>query len=186
MRWLLYISLLIGIVYLAVDFHRYISAITKTSVALPHPADVAVVLTGGKGRVDMGVTLLLMGKAKHLYISGVDDSVKRVELLETFQSLKQFDSCCLTLGYEAKSTAGNASEISRWLTRKGYTHVLVVTANYHMPRSMLLLGQELPNVHFYPWPIVADDLDTDAWWQAPYSRNVLLTEYGKYLISRWW
>ena len=39
-------------------------------------------------------------------------------------------------GLDALDTIGNAREAVNWIHARGYRHVLVVTNNYHMPRSI--------------------------------------------------
>ena len=57
----------------------------------------------------------------------------------------------------------------------------LVTANYHMPRALLIFSRELPNVDLYQWPVNPDDLDLSNWWWDPASLRLLAREYAKYL-----
>ena len=55
--------------------------------------------------------------------------------------------CCLDIGYLAQDTIGNAEETRAWAQAWGFRRIVVVTSNYHMPRSLLELLEvvvELP------------------------------------------
>jgi uncharacterized SAM-binding protein YcdF (DUF218 family) len=145
--------------------------------------DAIVVLTGGKGRIDEGLSLLLSGIGKHLYISGVDEAVTREELFKNFPLARRFDSCCLTLGYEAKNTRGNADEVAAWVMRQHFHSIIVVTAHYHMPRSLMMVEQRLPNVTVYPWVLPSEDIDMKHWYQDPHTLKILGTEYIKLVLT---
>ena len=48
---------------------------------------------------------------------------------------QRFD-CCADLGFMAADTHGNAQETADWARAHRYKSLIVVTANYHMPRSL--------------------------------------------------
>jgi uncharacterized SAM-binding protein YcdF (DUF218 family) len=54
-----------------------------------------------------------------------------------------------------------------------------VTARYHMPRSLLEFGAEMPGVKLVPYPVAADISDSAAW----QNMRRLNGEYVKYLAS---
>lgn len=92
---------------------------------LPQPldgrqTDAIVVLTGGAGRIDRGLALLEEGAAKRMLISGVDRSVRPVELAAEYKTRLSLFTCCITLGREAIDTRSNAIETARWLERRDY------------------------------------------------------------------
>ena len=73
-------------------------------------SDAIVVLTGGSDRLKKGLQLLTKKKAKKLFISGVyrGNDVRR--LLQVQQHNPTEVLCCISLGYAATSTMGNAKE----------------------------------------------------------------------------
>ena len=77
--------------------------------------------------------------AQKLFVSGVHRGVDVAELMRvSLQSPARAD-CCIVWGYEADNTAGNAYETAEWVAREGYSSIRLVTAAYHMPRSLLSL-----------------------------------------------
>ncbi|HAF41721.1 MAG TPA: hypothetical protein DCG90_08145 [Sphingobium sp.] len=149
------------------------------AIFLPQPldgrqTDAIVVLTGGAGRIDRGIALLEDGAAKRMLISGVDRSVRPVELAAQYQTPEQLFACCITLGREAIDTRSNAIETARWLERRDYKTVRLITTDWHMRRSALELRQALPG----RVSIVYDAVPSRP------SLTVLLREYNKYLLRR--
>ena len=107
-------------------------------------ADVIVVLTGGDGRVGLGVNLLIDGVAPKLLVSGVFDSMTDERFIETWRESEAFFACCITLGRSARDTRGNAQEAALWLNDNGGRRVLLVTSDYHLRRALLEFDRHLP------------------------------------------
>ena len=101
--------------------------------------DAIVVLTGGSLRVQSGLALLAAGKAKKLFVSGVYHSTDVAALLKVSRQSPEHVACCIVLGYEADNTLGNAVETAQWMRQEGFRSLRLVTANYHMPRSLIEL-----------------------------------------------
>ena len=145
--------------------------------------DAIVVLTGGSNRIQTGLALLQSGIGKKLFVSGVYHGVEVNELLTAFQeSLPQF-KCCVVLGYEADNTHGNAIETSGWLTEEGYQSLRLVTAAYHMPRSLLEFERAMPGIKVIPHPVFPETFKHRDWWLWPGSARLLISEYNKYLVA---
>jgi uncharacterized SAM-binding protein YcdF (DUF218 family) len=152
----------------------------------PEPAertDAVVVLTGGADRVEAGLKLVAEGRAKKLLISGVYRGVDVAALLRHSRTAPEDVACCVVLGYAADSTVGNAHEAAAWMARERYTSVRLVTASYHMPRSLLEMGRLLHGARLEPYPVVNTNLDNGDWLTKPEALRVLLTEYSKYLLA---
>ncbi len=162
-------------------FFVFVFTLPKAPVGLAH-ADGIVALTGGDSRLDVAESLLEQGAGKRLLISGVYASNTKEELKRIVHGGKRFD-CCTDLGFTAQSTRGNAAEAAGWARAHGYRSLLIVTANYHMPRSLHEFSSQMPEVHLVPYPVAEDDVDVDAWWSNPHAFHVLHTEYAKYLGS---
>ena len=78
------------------------------------------------------------------------------------------------------ATVGNARETAEWAKSKGYKSLIVVTADYHMPRSMLELRATMPDATLHPYP-VKTDLNARRWWKTSLSARRMIVEYCKYL-----
>lgn len=150
--------------------------------------DAIVVLTGGTLRLERGLQLLGQKRAKKLFVSGVHRGVDVRELLRLSRQSPQALDCCITLGYSADHTAGNARETAEWMRKEGFRTLHLVTANYHMPRSLLEFGEAMPEIEIRPHPVFPEHVKMDDWWRWPGTAALIVGEYNKYLIaiSRHW
>lgn len=149
------------------------------TVSLPGPAagemtDAVVVLTGGKGRIERGLEVLEQRQAQRMLVSGVDPSVRKGELATLQGAPLALFKCCVDLGKEAVDTRTNADEAARWLGKRGYKSVRLVTTDWHMPRARLELRRAVGK----DIRVVGDSVES-----AP-GLLVLLREYNKFWI-RW-
>ena len=138
------------------------------------PTDAIVVLTGGAGRIDRGLALLEEGAARRMLISGVDRSVRSAELAAQYDTPERLFSCCITLGREAIDTRSNAIETARWLERRNFRTVRLITTDWHMRRAALELRQSVPR----GLTIIYDAVPSRP------SLTMLMREYNKYLLRR--
>lgn len=145
--------------------------------------DGIVVLTGGSERLSVGFDLLRAGRARKLFISGVYRGVDVRELLAISSKSGNDLECCVQLGYDADDTEGNAVETARWMEEEGFTSLRVVTANYHMPRSLVEFRRALPGVTLVPHPVTPQKVRLDAWWSWPGTAELIIGEYNKYLLA---
>ena len=145
------------------------------------PVDAIVVLTGGSERLSTSVDLLKAGRGKKLFISGVHPGLGMESVLNNEKVGADLRACCITLGHAAESTQGNAEETQNWLALENYHSMLLVTASYHMPRSLLLFHALMPNVLIIPHPVTPESVKLDGWWMHPGTANLMAVEYDKYL-----
>jgi uncharacterized SAM-binding protein YcdF (DUF218 family) len=145
--------------------------------------DAIVVLTGGSERVSAGFELLYAHKGKKLFISGVHPGLTLDRISGGPPVPKDLRDCCIILGHEAESTFGNAGESRAWMETEGYHSMLLVTANYHMPRSLLIFRAEMPEFEIIPHAVTPDSVKLDDWWERPGTASLLVTEYNKYLLA---
>ena len=115
--------------------------------------EALIVLTGGTERVAAAVDLLKQKRAEKLLISGVNKKVDWVLLAETIDELPDNLNDKITLGHVACNTRQNALESKDWLERNGFKSVRLVTASYHMPRSLSEFKNVLPDIQIIPHPI---------------------------------
>lgn len=147
--------------------------------------DAIVVLTGGAGRVSEGLSLLAAGSGRKLFVSGVYRGVDVQALLKLAQRAPGDLECCIALGYVADSTRGNAAETADWIAREGFKTIRLVTASYHMPRSLLEFGHALPGgIRVVPHPVFPAGFYAQNWWRWRGSARLAISEYHKYILAR--
>lgn len=153
----------------------------STPAKEPPVADGVVALTGASTlRLEAATKLLEEGKGQRLLISGVNREATRADVQTVTKAVKPIYDCCVDLGFAAANTVGNARETAEWAKSKGYKSLIVVTADYHMPRSMLELRAAMPQVELYAYP-VKTDLNAHRWWRTSLSARRMIVEYCKYL-----
>ena len=179
--------LLFGLVFLALvlvaGFFWFLADLPQNPADPERSTDAIVVLTGGAGRVSRGLELLEAGKAKKLFISGVYYAVDVNELLRVAERKPEDLTCCISLGYEAGDTRGNAAETAAWIRKQGYRSLRLVTSAYHMPRSLLQFRRLMPEVEILIHPVFPEDWEPGGFWPLPGRIDLLLQEYGKYLLT---
>lgn len=180
MRTLSSLVILGAIAYVA-GFLLFVDNVTKPA-AQPGRADAIVALTGGELRLDRAASLLERGLGERLLITGVDLSATKADLKRVAHGKERFD-CCADLGFVAADTRGNARETADWVLTHGYKSLIVVTANYHMPRALTEFSAAMPDVELKPYPVEPKDVDFAHWWRDPRSLKLLNNEYAKYLAS---
>jgi uncharacterized SAM-binding protein YcdF (DUF218 family) len=174
------IILLIGAVYVA-GFLLFVETLPNADPSLPH-ADGIVALTGGDARLDAAVSLLEHRAAKRLLITGVYQTTTKVELARMFHGGRRF-ACCADIDYSAEDTHDNAVQAAQWAEQHGYRSIIVVTAQYHMPRSLAEFGAVMPRVHLVPYPVEPSGVNMSGWWEKPGTLHLLHGEYAKYLAA---
>ena len=154
-----------------------------------------VVATGGDGRIAEGFALLTQGVASRMLISGVGVGISKADIegaqdgILTEAQLTNLMACCVDLGTIAINTKGNAEESEAWAIQHGFDHIILVTADYHMPRSCLLFSQYIHR-DIIPHAVPSAELMRPAdgmtiWWRHPVTIWRLTREYAKYLHSKY-
>lgn len=172
-----------AVAFFIFGFVVFASVTTREAAAPIEAADAIVVLTGGQQRIDEAVRLLSEGKARRLLISGVDPRISREDARRLTGLDHRLFDCCVDVGYGARDTSGNADETRDWVGPWGFSSLIVVTASYHMPRSLIELGRTLPTVRLIPHPVVPNSFRTEPWWRHVDGARILGSEYVKYLVS---
>ena len=144
-------------------------------------ADGIVALTGGQNRLEAAAALFEQGKGKRLLISGVNPANDKNDLLKAVGGDAAKFKCCVDVDYDAQETVGNAAQTAKWAKDHGFITIILVTNNYHIPRSLLELKRAAPKVAFIPYPVVNSDLANGSWLSRPDTVRVLFAEYLKYL-----
>lgn len=143
--------------------------------------DAIVVLTGGSGRLSTGLDLLSRDRAKKLFVSGVYRGVDVLQLLRTVEHGAGDLERRIGIG-NATDTKGNARETADWMNGNGFTSLRLVTAAYHMPRSLLEFRYAMPEATLFPHPVFPEHVKRD-WWAWPGTAGLVISEYNKYLVA---
>ncbi|UAB78765.1 YdcF family protein [Erythrobacter sp. SCSIO 43205] len=120
------------------------------AAALPQPAgaertDAVIVATGGAGRIPQGLAVLDAGLAQKMLVTGVDREVTPGEFAAEFEVSEARMECCVSLGFQAVDTRGNAAEAAEWVMENEIGSVRLVTTDWHMRRAGYELAQKLPD-----------------------------------------
>ena len=151
----------------------------------PEAADGIVALTGANSieRISAAMDLLQDGMGRRLLISGVNRNASREDIRNVSKAARRLYDCCVDLGFTAVDTIGNARETADWARSMRYSSLIIVTADYHMPRAMLELRAVMPEpqYHLEAYAVATPSLKARRWWRSPRSARLLVVEYCKYL-----
>ena len=145
--------------------------------------DAIVVFTGGPIRISAALDRLQARRAGRMLISGVHPGTTKTDIQLTTGAPVEVLNCCVDLGFNAADTTGNAVETASWVRRNGFTSLRVVTASYHMPRSLVELQRRLPDVELVPHPVFPPQFKLDHWWTWPGTAALLFEEGNKYIFA---
>ena len=173
-----------GALLLGIGYIRFAAMIDAREPASTPRTDAIVVVTGGAQRIGDAIGLLGAERGERLLISGVNEKTGREELAKLNPASRDLLSCCVDLDYRARNTIGNAIESRRWVRRHGFRSLLVVTSNYHMPRTLVEFAHAMPGVQLVAHPVVTEHVDTSGWWNRWSVVRMLAPEYAKYLVAR--
>ena len=168
-------------VLVAATFIWFVTGIADDETRLDADADGIVVLTGGSSRIAAAVELLALGRGRRLLISGVHPATSQREIVRLLPDYRQEIDCCVDLDRSALNTVGNAVETRRWVEKRGFRSLIVVTSNYHMPRAMAELAHQLPEVRLIPFAVVTHK--RNALWSSEPTIRLLFSEYLKYMLA---
>lgn len=184
MRSLALWAALIALAAFLVGFWNFAETVRQEAEE-PAPAQAIVALTGGSlERLTTGVRLLEEHKGERLLISGVNRIVTDAELLHAMNVDPALGACCIDVGRGAEDTLGNASETAAWAREHRYTNIILVTDDYHIPRSRAELEAALPEAEIHPYPVRTRWTDPALWRSDLGAATRLGAEYVKYLVIR--
>jgi len=168
-------------------FLWFLTEIPRENTEIPDKeVDAIIVLTGGSNRVSEGVKLLEQNHARKMFVSGVGKGATVEEVLRENNYDQEFIKKIrsrIELGHKADDTTGNASETLEWMEAYGYGSMILVTSNYHIPRSLLELKTRMPDREIIPYPVFPGTVRIEKWWEFPGSRELILSEYNKFLVT---
>lgn len=168
---------------LMLGFILFANTATRDAVGSTRRADAIVVLTGGAARIEAGAKLLTAARGRRLLISGVNTKIGRDEIQRLTRLGDSAFTCCVDLGYTAQDTAGNADETMAWARDNHFRSLIIVTASYHMPRSLAEIARKLPDVTLVPHPVLPKGWREGPWYLNARALRVLAGEYVKFLSA---
>jgi len=166
---------------------QFVSLVPKLVADPSTRTDAIVVLTGGSRRLGEGLELLSRGLAEKLFVSGVYQGVDVRELLQIVRRNPRELETQIGIG-NATNTTENALETMAWMRAREYRSLRLVTAAYHMPRSLLEFRHAMPAVTLVAHPVFPENVKQDRWWAWPGTGSLMIGEYNKFLLawSRHW
>jgi uncharacterized SAM-binding protein YcdF (DUF218 family) len=178
------IALLIVVIAFIAGFWKFAENVRERPEPPPQ-SDAIVALTGGStARLSTGVQLLEQQKGERLLISGVNRIVTDGELYHALNVDPALGECCIDIGRSADDTLGNAAETAAWAREHGYTRIILVTDDYHMPRSYAELSVAMPEAEIHAYPVRTRFTDPALWRSDLGAAGRLGAEYVKYLVIR--
>lgn len=144
--------------------------------------DAIVVLAGGKGRVEQGIRLYRLHRARWLLLVGVDPLVRKSELFKEKQGERGGED--VILEQSSRNTLENALYARDLITRREIRSVRLITSRYHMMRAVLIFNSVLPkDIAVYPFPVDSKNLKEE-WWSHKGSFRLLFGEFYKYCLFK--
>jgi uncharacterized SAM-binding protein YcdF (DUF218 family) len=164
-----------------IGFFVFVYSLERVESRPEARTDGIVALTGGSERIGDAIDLLAQGFANRLLISGVNERTSRASIARLNPGQQRLLECCVDLDYRARNTIGNAIETRRWMETHRFRSLIVVTSNYHMPRTLVELDHAMPGVRKVAYAVTGA-VDPDDWWHSPATARILLSEYIKFLV----
>ena len=150
------------------------------------PLEAIVVLTGEKRRIPEAMELLRQRESEKLIISGVHGGVPLIDVVNrqegaSFRIHETWER--IEMESDSLSTIENAEKSAAILKKHKLEKIILVTSDYHMPRSLKIFEDALPGyeVHAYPIRSVFSDLVFEKQFTVANLRK-LATESFKYLL----
>ncbi len=140
-------------IYGVYDFYNLANDIVNSK----NEVDGIVILTGASERIKTGLNHFYELKAKRALISGVSKSVKIKDF--QYSQLQGYTHIlgCIDIGYGAVNTFSNSLEAAIWVRNQNFKSIVLVTSRFHMPRSLYLFKETMPEIMIYPIIVDASD-----------------------------
>ncbi len=165
----------------------FVHSMPEQNMAATQKTQALVVLTGGQGRVERGFQALAAGDAPVLFISGVGEGATVRELLSAHASAQVRKSIAaqggeIILDHVSRTTVTNADQTAEFIRKRGITSIRLITANYHMKRSLREFKTAIPEVSIIADPVFPSGFRRDEWWQHENTRRLVFSEFYKYWL----
>lgn len=134
---------------------------------------VIVVLAGGKHRIETAYSLFADDVGEQLWIIGAGKKatvmgLARAQATEAAQRIPWDRFEKIQVERESRNTIENAFAVKRLLDQNPETKTLVVvTSSYHMRRSLLMIGHQIPaDVTLVPYTPTTAEFGAGTWWHT--------------------
>lgn len=163
----------------------FVNAMPRDLLPPTEKADAIIVLTGGQDRVEHGFAMLGEGAAPVLLISGVGEHVTEEEILNEHATDEIRNHIYehggeIVLDHIARSTVSNADQSAAFIRDRHIKRIRLVTANYHMKRSVHEFRMASPEVVILPDPVFPAEFRREQWWAHGNTRRLVFSEFYKY------
>ncbi len=133
------------IAYFIFDEYHLIKSTTISSWTESSEADCGVVLTGGQGRIQEGISLLQQKRIKKLIISGVNPLSSLREIFPALPFYGEVEEKDIVLEKRSKTTYGNAQQSAPIIEALDCKSIVLITSKNHMRRAKQVFIAILPS-----------------------------------------
>ena len=190
-RNILFLALLILIItYFLIElFHFKEKIITAENYPNPENTNI-VILTGGTNRIKDGFDIINKFDEKSKYtikilVSGTGKGFTKLSIKNMLSP--DFDlkliKCCVELDAISQNTYSNAKQTLKWSTKNNIKEFILITSNYHMPRSILEFKNKMPNIRILTYPIKPRKHEINNWLNSFETFSLIFYEFCKFIIS---
>ena len=169
------IIVLCGVLFIIIMIVKFAGAFLVVDEK-PVKSDVIIVLSGGDGRLEKGVTLFKEGFSPYLLLSNgsVDQLYERALQLGV-------PAESIILENQSTSTLENARFSKEVMLKYQFHSAIVVSSNSHMRRVKVLFDQTFKNsdIQLIYSSGVNPSYNPNQWWVTKNDRNTTFTEYIK-------
>jgi len=184
-KFILFVILFLVILIVTIEaylFNDFIERLNGVSAFEPPSADVIICLTGGSRRIPEAFRLLDTGKAKKLFLSGVNKEVSLDDILQIItMDIPEDMLANIIIDKSSMNTFDNAKQSLIFVENEGYNSIILLTSHYHMVRALYIFDKIFPpDIIIYPYPIRAPEVSLNEWWKDIHSRKIIISEFIKY------
>lgn len=177
LKKLSYIAPLVAVAVLFALFLEFAYS-TREYKPIGTGADAIVVLTGGRGRTDEGLSMLRKGRSKLLILSGVHQDADLDSIF--LNRVNKVERGKIILEKNSTSTFENALEMRKLIAEQGATSIVLITSGYHIKRAHYTFRKVLPSeVRIDAYSVSTPNFDESRWWEGG-SLGLLALEFVKY------
>ncbi|MGH9734304.1 MAG: YdcF family protein [Candidatus Acidiferrales bacterium] len=95
-------------------------------------------------------------------------------------------SAIIPLEHHARNTREECTVIGKYLTQRGWKHILLVTSNYHTRRADYICSRVLPRgTELHVIAAKDSDFNPDDWWDTRQGSKIFFHEIQGLIVSSW-